>query len=73
MGNIVRELAERQLANSERHGICFLCGGGDAENKINANLVRALHFAKEVGAAICGVVGRNGGYTAQPRWPMLAC
>src|ERR1700723_301526 len=43
----------------------FSVGGGDAENKISANLVRALHFAKEVGAAICGVVGRNGGYTAQ--------
>ena len=43
----------------------FSVGGGDAEKKISANLVRALHFAKEVGATICGVVGRDGGYTAQ--------
>ena len=43
----------------------FSVGGGDAKKKISANLVRALHFAKEVGATICGVVGRDGGYTAQ--------
>jgi D-sedoheptulose 7-phosphate isomerase len=43
----------------------FSVGGGDVKNKISANLVRALHVAKEVGATICGVVGRDGGYTAQ--------
>jgi len=43
----------------------FSVGGGDAKKKISANLVRALQFAKEVGARICGVVGRDGGYTAQ--------
>jgi D-sedoheptulose 7-phosphate isomerase len=40
-------------------------GGGDLERNISPNLVRALEYAKQVGAAICGVVGRNGGYTAQ--------
>ena len=29
-----------------------------------ANLVRALQYAKEVGATIAGIVGRDGGYTA---------
>jgi D-sedoheptulose 7-phosphate isomerase len=29
------------------------------------NLVRSLEHAQEVGAKICGVVGRDGGYTAQ--------
>lgn len=43
----------------------FSVGGGDAERNISANLVRALQYAREVGAAVCGVVGRNGGYTAQ--------
>ena len=43
----------------------FSVGGGDAAKKISANLVRALEYAREVGAAICGVVGRDGGYTAQ--------
>jgi len=41
----------------------FSVGGGDLERNISANLVRALQYAKKVGAAICGVVGRDGGYT----------
>jgi D-sedoheptulose 7-phosphate isomerase len=40
-------------------------GGGDLERNISPNLVRALQYAKEIGAAVCGIVGRNGGYTAQ--------
>lgn len=43
----------------------FSVGGGDAQKNISANLVRALEYAREVGATICGVVGRDGGYTAQ--------
>jgi D-sedoheptulose 7-phosphate isomerase len=42
----------------------FSVGGGDLERNISANLVRALQEAKRVGAAVCGVVGRDGGYTA---------
>jgi D-sedoheptulose 7-phosphate isomerase len=40
-------------------------GGGDLERNISPNLVRALQYAQEVGATICGIVGRNGGYTAR--------
>jgi len=40
-------------------------GGGNLERNISANLVRALQCAKEAGARVCGVVGRDGGYTAQ--------
>jgi len=43
----------------------FSVGGGDLQRNISANLVRALQYAKEVGASICGVVGRDGGFTAQ--------
>jgi len=43
----------------------FSVGGGDAERNISPNLVRALEYAKEVGARICGVVGRDGGFTAK--------
>src|SRR6266849_4968916 len=43
----------------------FSVGGGDAKKNISANLVRALEYAREVRATICGVVGRDGGYTAQ--------
>lgn len=39
-------------------------GGGDVEHNVSTNLVRALEYAQEVGAAVCGVVGRQGGYTA---------
>jgi D-sedoheptulose 7-phosphate isomerase len=40
-------------------------GGGSLEQNISPNLVRALEFARQVGAAIVGVVGRDGGYTAK--------
>lgn len=40
-------------------------GGGSLEKNISPNLVRALEYAKEVGAAIAGVVGRDGGFTAK--------
>jgi D-sedoheptulose 7-phosphate isomerase len=43
----------------------FSVGGGDAQRNISTNLVRALQYARSVGATICGVVGRDGGYTAQ--------
>ena len=39
-------------------------GGGDLEKNISPNLVRAVQYAKEVGARVFGIVGRNGGYTA---------
>jgi D-sedoheptulose 7-phosphate isomerase len=40
-------------------------GGGDLEKNISPNLVRALQYAKEVGAATGGICGRSGGYTAR--------
>ncbi len=45
--------------------LVFSVGGGNAEKNISANLVHALRYAKEVGASIIGVVGRDGGYTAK--------
>jgi D-sedoheptulose 7-phosphate isomerase len=43
----------------------FSVGGGDLERNVSANLVKALEYGKRVGATICGVVGRDGGYTAR--------
>ncbi|MBI4294364.1 MAG: SIS domain-containing protein [Betaproteobacteria bacterium] len=43
----------------------FSVGGGNLEKNISPNLVEALKHAKTVGAKITGVVGRDGGYTAQ--------
>src|SRR5687767_7619154 len=40
-------------------------GGGDLEKNVSPNLVRAVQYAREVGAGVCGVVGRDGGYTAR--------
>lgn len=40
-------------------------GGGDLEKNVSSNLVFALRYAREVGAQVIGVVGRDGGYTAQ--------
>ena len=45
--------------------LIFSVGGGNREHQISMNLVRCLELAKEVGAGIIGVVGRDGGYTAQ--------
>ena len=42
----------------------FSVGGGNLEKNISRNLVRALDYAKHVGAAVVGVVGRDGGHTA---------
>jgi D-sedoheptulose 7-phosphate isomerase len=51
---------------SARDGVfVFSVGGGNLEHNISSNLVRALEFAKQVGAKVCGVVGRDGGFTAQ--------
>ena len=40
-------------------------GGGDLQAGISGNVVRALEYAKQVGARVVGIVGRDGGYTAR--------
>ncbi|HEV2677216.1 MAG TPA: sugar isomerase [Aliidongia sp.] len=45
--------------------LVFSVGGGDLEKSVSVNLVRCLQMAKELGAAIFGIVGRDGGYTRQ--------
>ncbi len=40
-------------------------GGGNLEKNVSPNLVRALQLAKQVGSKVIGIVGRDGGYTAQ--------
>ena len=43
----------------------FSVGGGNLEKNVSPNLVTALQFAKEVGARVVGIVGKDGGYTAK--------
>jgi D-sedoheptulose 7-phosphate isomerase len=45
--------------------LVFSVGGGSVDPPVSANIVRALELAKVRGAMITGIVGRNGGYTAQ--------
>jgi D-sedoheptulose 7-phosphate isomerase len=40
-------------------------GGGDLERNVSPNLVKALRYPQEIGATVCGIVGRDGGYTAR--------
>ncbi len=57
--------------------LVFSVGGGDAEAGVSANLVRALDLAAERGAAVFGIVGRDGGHTARrsrpPAWSSRRC
>jgi len=43
----------------------FSVGGGNLEKNVSPNLVLALQYAKKIGAKVAGIVGRDGGYTAQ--------
>ncbi|ACB77253.1 SIS domain-containing protein [Opitutus terrae] len=45
--------------------LVFSVGGGSIEQNVSPNLVAALQLAKEVGARVVGVVGKDGGYTAK--------
>ena len=51
--------------NSSDGIFVFSVGGGNFEKHISTNIVKAVKLANEVGATVMGVVGRDGGYTAQ--------
>ncbi len=41
----------------------FSVGGGSERANISMNLVNAVKYAKQIGAGVCGIVGKDGGYT----------
>jgi len=45
--------------------LVFSVGGGNLEKNVSPNLVAAVRYAKSAGATVTGIVGRDGGYTAQ--------
>ncbi|MEZ5356538.1 MAG: SIS domain-containing protein [Bryobacteraceae bacterium] len=45
--------------------LVFSVGGGNLEKNVSPNLVSALQAAKKAEARVLGIVGRDGGYTAQ--------
>lgn len=51
--------------NSRDCIMVFSVGGGSVEKKISVNIVSAVAFAREQGARVIGIVGRDGGYTRQ--------
>ena len=55
----VSKLSDRDML------LVFSVGGGNREKNVSPNLVRALEYGQRVGARIGGIVGRDGGYTAQ--------
>jgi D-sedoheptulose 7-phosphate isomerase len=51
---------------SKKDGVLvFSVGGGNREKNVSVNLVKALEVAKQAGASIMGVVGKDGGFTRQ--------
>jgi D-sedoheptulose 7-phosphate isomerase len=51
--------------NAKDAVLIFSVGGGNLDMNISPNLVTALQLAKQVGARIIGIVGKDGGYTAK--------
>src|ERR1043166_212010 len=45
--------------------LIFSVGGGNLEKNVSPNLVSAIQLAKQAGASVIGVVGRDGGYTGK--------
>jgi len=45
--------------------LVFSVGGGNLEKNVSPNLVAAIRYARMVGARVAGIVGRDGGFTAQ--------
>jgi len=43
----------------------FSVGGGNKEKNVSVNIINALEYAKNIGAMVCGIVGRDGGFTAK--------
>jgi D-sedoheptulose 7-phosphate isomerase len=61
---IFREWLKTSKLGANDAVLVFSVGGGNLEKNVSPNLVGALQLAKEVGARIFGIVGRDGGYTA---------
>ncbi len=51
--------------NSKDCLLVLSVGGGSKENNVSTNLIEGIDLAKEVGAKVIGIVGRDGGYTAK--------
>jgi D-sedoheptulose 7-phosphate isomerase len=62
---VLVEWLKTSRINSKDAVFVLSVGGGSLEKNISPNIVTALQHAKKVGARVLGIVGRDGGYTAQ--------
>ena len=62
---IFSEWLKGSRINSRDGLLIFSVGGGNLEKNVSPNLVSAIQLAKRAGASVVGIVGRDGGYTAQ--------
>ncbi len=62
---IFAEWLKGSRINSKDGLLIFSVGGGNLEKNVSPNLVSAIQLAKKVGAAVIGIVGRDGGFTAK--------
>ncbi len=62
---VFREWLKISRAKTEDALLIFSVGGGDAERGVSMNLVHAIDLARELGMAICSIVGRDQGYAAR--------
>jgi D-sedoheptulose 7-phosphate isomerase len=64
-GSVFAEWLRGSRLNSKDGLLIFSVGGGNLEKNVSPNLVEALKLAKSTGASVYGIVGKDGGYTAQ--------
>jgi D-sedoheptulose 7-phosphate isomerase len=62
---VLSEWLKGSRLNAKDGLLIFSVGGGNVEKNVSPNLVSAIQLAKQVGASIVGIVGRDGGYTAK--------
>jgi D-sedoheptulose 7-phosphate isomerase len=62
---IFAEWLKGSRINSKDGLLIFSVGGGNLEKNVSPNLVSAIQLAKKAGAAVIGIVGRDGGFTAK--------
>ncbi|MFC1465709.1 MAG: SIS domain-containing protein [Candidatus Brachytrichaceae bacterium NZ_4S206] len=63
--SVLSEWLKGSRLNARDGLLIFSVGGGNLEKNVSPNLVSAIQLARQVGASIVGIVGRDGGYTAK--------
>ena len=63
--SIFAEWLKGSRLNAKDGLLIFSVGGGNLEKNVSPHLVNAIQLAKQVGASVIGIVGRDGGYTAK--------